>query len=261
MLKNMSESFQQYLLELQEVSVHYGRAIVLASISLKVESGELVAVIGPNGTGKTTLLRAISGLVELEHGKILFEGQLITESTKSQFRMLDRIKSLKPHEIVKLGIIHCPERRRLFTESSVKDNLELGAYSIDDRDKVEETKEWVLKLFPFLEERLEEKAGVFSGGEQQMVAIGRSLMGNPKLLLFDEPSLGLAPMVKRNIVDTIRQIQKTGTTILLVEQDASIALEICDRGYLLEDGRIELEGTSEELSKDEHVKEAYLGIV
>ncbi|MHA2246187.1 MAG: ABC transporter ATP-binding protein [Candidatus Hodarchaeales archaeon] len=257
----MSESFQSHLLELQGASVHYGRAIVLASVSLTVDKGELIAVIGPNGTGKTTLLRAISGLNELEHGKILFEGQLIAESTKSQFRGLGRDKSLKPHKIVELGIIHCPERRRLFTESTVRDNLVLGAYSIDDRDKVNKTMEWVLKLFPFLEERLDEEAGVFSGGEQQMIAISRSLMGNPKLLLLDEPSLGLAPMVKLNIVDAIKEIQKSGTTILLVEQDASIALEICDRGYLLEDGRIELEGTKEELSNNKHVKEAYLGII
>ncbi|MFX1505929.1 MAG: ABC transporter ATP-binding protein [Promethearchaeota archaeon] len=256
----MSESSQAHLLELQGASVHYGRAIVLASVSLTVETGELVAIIGPNGTGKTTLLRAISGLAELEHGKIFFEGKLIAESTKSQFRMLGRNKSLKPHKIVELGIIHCPERRRLFTESSVRDNLKLGAYAIKKREEVEKTMEWVLKLFPFLEERLDEEAGVFSGGEQQMIAIGRSLMGNPKLLLLDEPSLGLAPMVKRDIVEAIRQIQKAGTTILLVEQDASIALEICDRGYLLEDGRIELEGTSKELSNNEHVKEAYLGI-
>lgn len=257
----MSESSNQDLLKLQEASVHYGRAIVLASISLTVKKGELVAIIGPNGTGKTTLLRAISGLAELERGKIFFEGQLIAESTKSEFRMMGRNRSLKPHRIVELGIIQCPERRRLFTESTVRDNLELGAYSINDPEKVKRTLEWVLKLFPFIKERLDEKAGVFSGGEQQMIAIGRSLMGNPKLLLLDEPSLGLAPMIKRSIVDAIREIQKTGTTILLVEQDASIALEICDRGYLLEDGRIELEGSSEELLNNEHVKEAYLGII
>ncbi|UCE13023.1 MAG: ABC transporter ATP-binding protein [Candidatus Heimdallarchaeota archaeon] len=256
----MADSSNNHLLELQGVSVHYGRAIVLASIFLTVEKGELVAVIGPNGTGKSTLLRAISGLVELERGKIFFNGQLTAESTKSEFRVMGRNISLKPHKIVELGIIHCPERRRLFTESTVRDNLELGAYTIDDPEKTERIFNWVLDLFPFIEERLDEKAGVFSGGEQQMIAIGRSLMGDPKLLLLDEPSLGLAPMVKRNIVDAIRQIQKAGTTILLVEQDASIALEICDRGYLLEDGRIELEGSSEELSNDEHVKEAYLGI-
>ncbi len=256
----MAESSKTYLLELQGASVHYGRAIVLASVSLIIETGELVAIIGPNGTGKTTLLRAISGLAELEHGRIFFEGKLIAESTKSQFRAIGRSRSLKPHKIVELGIIHCPERRRLFTESTVRDNLELGAYTIEEREEVEKTMEWVLKLFPFLEERLDEKAGNFSGGEQQMVAIGRSLMGNPKLLLLDEPSLGLAPMIKLDIVDAIKKIQKAGTTILLVEQDASIALEICDRGYLLEDGRIELEGTNEELSNNEHVKEAYLGI-
>jgi len=259
-MPEISKTSHLNLLELQEASVHYGRAIVLASISLTVKTGELVAIIGPNGTGKSTLLRAISGLVELERGKILFEGRLIAESTKSEFRVMGRNRSLNPHRIVELGIIHCPERRRLFTESTVRDNLELGAYAIQDNEKIMNTMEWVLKLFPFIEERLDEKAGVFSGGEQQMIAIGRSLMGNPKLLLLDEPSLGLAPMVKLDIVDAIRQIQKAGTTILLVEQDASIALEICDRGYLLEDGRIELEGTSEELSNNEHVKESYLGI-
>jgi branched-chain amino acid transport system ATP-binding protein len=250
-----------FLLELQGASIHYGRAIALASISLKVKAGELVAVIGPNGTGKTTLLRAISGLVELERGKIFFNGRLIIESTKSEFRVMGKNRSLKPHKIVELGIIHCPERRRLFGESSVEENLRLGAYTINNKEKIDHLFERTLKLFPFLEDRLHEKAGNFSGGEQQMVAIGRSLMGDPKILLLDEPSLGLAPMVKRNIVDAIRKIMSTGTTILLVEQDASIALEISDRGYLLEDGRIELEGKSEELLANPHIKEAYLGII
>jgi branched-chain amino acid transport system ATP-binding protein len=257
----MSESSTHHLLELQEASVHFGRAIILASVSLTVDTGELVAIIGPNGTGKTTLLRAISGLAELERGKIFFEGKLIAESTKSEFRVMGGNRSLKAHKIVERGIIHCPERRRLFTESTVRDNLELGAYTIRNKDQIEQNLEEVLRLFPFIQDRLDEKAGVFSGGEQQMVAIGRSLMSNPKLLLLDEPSLGLAPIIKLNIVDAIRKIQKTGTTILLVEQDASIALEICDRGYLLEDGRIELEGTSKELSNNEHVKESYLGII
>ncbi|MFX1536115.1 MAG: ABC transporter ATP-binding protein [Promethearchaeota archaeon] len=256
----MPNETSKYLLELQGVSVHYGRAIALASISFNIKEGELVAIIGPNGTGKTTLLRAISGLVELERGKIFFEGKLIAESTKSEFRVLGKNRSLDPHKIVELRVIHCPERRRLFTESTVLDNLLLGAYIVKDPEEIEKSKDWVLKLFPVLAERLDEKAGNFSGGEQQMIAIGRSLMGNPKLLLLDEPSLGLAPMVKQNIVDAIRNIQKTGTTILLVEQDASIALEICDRGYLMEDGRLELEGTKDELLNNSHVKEAYLGI-
>jgi len=250
-----------HLLELQEASVHYGRAIALASVSLTVDTGELVAVIGPNGTGKTTLLRAISGLVELERGQIFFQEKIIAESTKSEFRSLGRNKSLKAHKIVKLGIIHCPERRRLFTDSTVRDNLNLGAYVIDDKEEVAKNMEKVLKLFPVLAERIDEKAGNFSGGEQQMCAIARSLMGTPKLLLLDEPSLGLAPMVKQAIVDVIREIQKSGTTILLVEQDASIALEICDRGYLLEDGRIEMQGSKQELMNNPHVKEAYLGII
>ena len=254
MLKN-------HLLELQEASVHYGRAIILSSISLSVDPGELVAIIGPNGTGKTTLLKAISGLIELERGKIFFEGNIIVESTKSQFRVMEKNRSLKAHKIVELGIIHCPERRRLIGESSVEENLRLGAYTIKSKDKIEELFQRVLKLFPFLNDRLDEKAGNFSGGEQQMVAIGRSLMGNPKLLLLDEPSLGLAPQVKLDIVSAIREIQKLGTTILLIEQDASIALEICDRGYLLEDGRIEITGTKDELINNPHIKEAYLGLV
>ncbi len=248
------------LFELQEASVHYGRAIAIASVSLTVDRGELVAVIGPNGTGKTTLLRAISGLVELERGKIFFEGKKILESTKSEFRVMGKNESLKPHKVVELGIIHCPERRRLFTESSVRENLILGAYTTQDKQKIEKNLETVLNLFPVLKKRLHEKAGNFSGGEQQMIAIARSLMGSPKLLLLDEPSLGLAPMVKKDIVNAIRKIQASGTTILLVEQDASIALEICDRGYLLEDGRIELEGTKDELINNPYVKEAYLGI-
>jgi len=255
----MSEKTNYF--ELDGVSVHYGRAIALASVSLTVNKGELVAVIGPNGTGKSTLLKAISGLVELERGKIFFEGKLVVESTKSNFRAMGRNRSLKAHQIVKLGIIHCPERRRLFTESTVFDNLQLGAYTITDKDRKEELLERVLKLFPVIEERLYEKAGNFSGGQQQMVAIARSLMGDPKILLLDEPSLGLAPMIKQNILEAIREIQKAGTTILLVEQDASIALEICDRGYLLEDGRFELQGSREELINNPHVKEAYLGII
>lgn len=250
-----------HLLELQGVSVHYGRAIAVATVSLNVDRGELVAVIGPNGTGKTTLLRAISGLgPELERGKIFFDGKLIMESTKSEFRVLGKNRSLKAHQIVKLGIIHCPEKRRLFTESTVQDNLELGAYTEPNPEEVAKRLEGVLQLFPILRDRLEERAGNFSGGEQQMIALGRSLMGNPKVLLLDEPSLGLAPMIKATIVDAIREIQKAGTTILLVEQDASIALDICDRGYLLEDGRIELQGSKEELLNNPHVKEAYLGI-
>ena len=257
----MSDSSSDNLLELQGASVHYGRAIALASIFLTVKEGELVAVIGPNGTGKSTLLRAISGLVELERGKIFFMAKLIAESTKSDFRVIGKNRSLKPHQVVELGIIHCPERRRLFTESNVEENLKLGAYRIENKDEVNKNFEKVLKLFPILEERLYEKAGNFSGGEQQMVAIARSLMGSPKILLLDEPSLGLAPMIKLNILAAIREIQKTGTTILLVEQDASIALEICDRGYLLEDGRIELQGTKQELINNPHVKESYLGIV
>jgi branched-chain amino acid transport system ATP-binding protein len=257
----LSKKSKSSFLQLEGASVHYGRAIALSSTTFKIDRGETVAVIGPNGTGKTTLLRAISGLVELEHGKIFFEDKIIAESTKSEFRVLGKNRSLKPHQIVEAGIIHCPERRRLFSESSVLENLLLGAYTYShDKERVEKTLEIVLELFPELNERINDRAGQFSGGQQQMIAIGRSLMGNPKLLLLDEPSLGLAPKVKKSILDAIMGIKKTGTTILLVEQDVNMALQICERGYLLENGRIELEGSKDELLNNPHVKEGYLGI-
>lgn len=255
----MSKS-QEIILQLTDVSVHYGRAVALSSTSIVIKKGEFVAVIGPNGTGKTTLLRVISGLAKLERGKIYFEEELILESVISNFRKFGKNRSLKPHDIVKRGIIHCPERRRLFAESSVLENLLLGAYTITDEEEVKKNLEKVLHLFPDLEDRLHEEAGKFSGGQQQMIALGRSLMGNPKLLLLDEPSLGLAPMVKESIVNAIKLIQKEGTTILLVEQDVHMALDICDRGYLLENGRIEFEGSKNELLDNPHIKEAYLGI-
>jgi branched-chain amino acid transport system ATP-binding protein len=242
------------------LSVHYGRAIALASANIQVEKGEVVAVLGPNGTGKTTLLRALSGLVELERGKVFFEGNLILESTKSEFRKIGRNRSLKSHEIVELGIIHCPERRRLFSESTVKENLYLGAFKIRNREEIDKNLELVLTLFPELNDRLNDKAGKFSGGQQQMIAIGRALMGSPKLLLLDEPSLGLAPIIKQKIINVINEIRKTGATILIVEQDVSMALNVCDRAYILENARIEIQGTREEILNNEYVKTAYLGI-
>ncbi|MHA2249662.1 MAG: ABC transporter ATP-binding protein [Candidatus Kariarchaeaceae archaeon] len=248
------------MLEVRNLSVHYGRAIALASINLYVSEGEFVAVIGPNGAGKSTLLRAISGLVELERGQVYYHEELLLESTKSQFKRTGRNKSLKPNEIVKRGVIHCPERRRLFHDLTVKENLILGGYTYyDDTEQIDQKLDEVLNLFPDLTERLGEKAGNFSGGQQQMIAIARSLMGKPKILLLDEPSLGLAPIIRADIVEKIREIQKQGTTILMVEQDASIALNIAQRAYLLEDGAIERQGSCKEFLNDEYILESYLG--
>lgn len=257
---NSNNKVESFLLKTENLSVHYGRAIALASVNINVKRGEVVAVLGPNGTGKTTLLRALSGLAELERGKVFFEGKKILESTKSEFRKLGRGKSLKSHEIVKLGIIHCPERRRLFADSSVEENLRLGAYTIKNPEEIEKNFELVLSLFPELEDRLHDKAGKFSGGQQQMIAIGRSLMGSPKLLLLDEPSLGLAPIIKQNITKVIKQIQRTGTTILLVEQDITMALNVCERGYILENARIEIQGSRDEILNNDYVRSTYLGI-
>lgn len=248
------------MLKIENLSVHYGRAIALASINLEVKEGEFIAVIGPNGAGKSTLLRAISGLIELEKGKIFYNDELMVESTKSRYKKTGRNKSLMPNEIVKRGIIHCPERRRLFHNLTVKENLVLGGYLYyDDTDEIEKELENVLKLFPDLRDRLNEHAGNFSGGQQQMIAVARSLMSKPKILMLDEPSLGLAPIIRANIVDKIREVQKQGTTILMVEQDVSIALDMADRAYLLEDGGIEREGSCEEFLKDNYILESYLG--
>ena len=227
---------------------------------MKINDGESVALIGPNGAGKSTLLRAISGLVELEKGKIYHDGDLIVESTKSQFRKTGKNKSLNPDEIVKRRIIHCPEKRRLFPQLTVRENLMLGAYvHKEDKRENEDFMYEILKIFPGIEERLGDNAGDFSGGQQQMIAIARSLMARPKILLLDEPSLGLAPLIKQNIIEIIGEIQRRGTTILLVEQDASIALSNTDRAYLLEDGFIEKEGKSADLIHDDYIVKSYLG--
>ena len=249
-------------LELHDVSVHYGRAIAIAGITFKIEQGENVAIIGPNGTGKTTLMKAISGLVPLERGRIFFNNKLIVESAKSDFRKIKNNSSLKAHEIVQEGIIHCPERRLLFAESTVKENLMLGAYSIRDPELKEKMLEEVLDLFPVLKERLHDEASKFSGGQQQMLAIGRSLMGNPKLLLLDEPSLGLAPMIKKDILNALNVISKRNKnlSILMVEQDISMAFDICERGYVMENGRIKINGSRDEILANPYVREAFLGL-
>ena len=235
------------MLKLQDVETYYGTAQALKGISLEVEEGRLIAILGANGAGKTTLLRTISGLNEPKRGTIEFEGR--------------RINGLNPDDIVKLGISHCPEGRKLFPQMTVYKNLLLGAYiRRGDPKEIKEMMEGVFDLFPILKERQQQLAGTLSGGEQQMLVIGRGLMSKPKLLLLDEPSLGIAPLVVARIFEVIRDINQRGTTILLVEQNASIALSIADYGYVLETGEIILSGDTRQLLSDEKVKEAYLGL-
>ena len=235
------------MLKLQDVETYYGTAQALKGISLEVEEGRLIAILGANGAGKTTLLRTISGLNEPKRGTIEFEGR--------------RINGLNPDDIVNLGISHCPEGRKLFPQMTVYKNLLLGAYiRRGDPKEIKEMMEGVFDLFPILKERQLQLAGTLSGGEQQMLVIGRGLMSKPKLLLLDEPSLGIAPLVVARIFEVIRDINQRGTTILLVEQNASIALSIADYGYVLETGEIILSGDTRQLLSDEKVKEAYLGL-
>jgi branched-chain amino acid transport system ATP-binding protein len=234
------------LLELKKVYHYYEKAKALEEINLKVEQNALDAVIGPNGAGKSTLLRVISGLEEPDRGKVEFLGE--------------RIDGMKPHKIAKRGIAHCPERRRLFPDMTVMENLELGAYYVKDKKKFNELLNFVFEIFPRLNERRKQRSGTLSGGEQQMLAIARSIMANPKLLLMDEPSLGLAPKVKDKIFDAIQQIKKEGTTTLLVEQDAVLAMDVGETIHVLEEGKIEMRGTKEELEREPRIKKVYLGI-
>ena len=236
----------QDLLELKKIYHYYGKARALEEINLKVEEGALDAVIGPNGAGKSTLLRVISGLEEPDRGKIEFFGE--------------RIDDYKAHKIARRGISHCPERRRLFYDMNVIDNLKMGAYSQKNREKYNELLEFVFELFPRLKERRKQRAGTLSGGEQQMLAIARALMSDPKLLLMDEPSLGLAPKIKNKIFETIKMINKKGTPTLLVEQDAALAMDVAENIHVLEEGKIEMRGSKDELEKEPRIKEVYLGI-
>ena len=233
-------------LELKNIDVFYGDAQVVFDLSLKVEEGEVVSIIGSNGAGKSTLLKTISGLMAPARGEIFFEG----------FPTHDQ----PPEKIVERGIVQVPEGRRLFTLMTVKDNLIVGAYNSRANRQREKTLQEVLGLLPRLKERESQLAMTLSGGEQQMVAIGRGLMARPKLLMLDEPSLGLAPILIRNIFETVRKIADQGTTVLLVEQDVKNSLGLSDRGYVLEHGRIAMEGTAKELLEDPHIKTAYLGI-
>ncbi|BCU11449.1 MULTISPECIES: ABC transporter ATP-binding protein [Microcystis] len=233
------------MLEISDLSVNYGGIKALQQVSLRVEKGEIVTLIGANGAGKTTTLKTISRILTAKTGRIIYQGQDITH--------------LPPHEIVKRGIAHSPEGRRILARQTVLTNLQLGAYTRSDRLGVKSDIEEQLQLFPRLSERREQLAGTLSGGEQQMLAIARALMSRPKLLLLDEPSLGLAPQIVREIFSIIRQLNESGVTILLVEQNANLALETANRGYVLAAGRLTIAGEAGDLLRDERVKQAYLG--
>ena len=233
------------ILQIEDLTIYYGKALAVDGVSMMVEDGETVAVIGPNGAGKTSLLRAVAGLTP-SSGRILFREKAIS--------------GLKAYEISRQGISLCPEGRRLFPELTVRQNLDLGAIMRKDHKKVKTDLENALRLFPVLKSRAGQMARSLSGGEQQMLAIGRAMMSDPELLMLDEPSMGLALMVKESISTSIVEITKAGGTILLVEQDAGMAMDISKKIYLLENGRIRLEGTAQEMSGNPHVKEAYLGI-
>jgi branched-chain amino acid transport system ATP-binding protein len=233
------------LLTVDRLSVSYGTTSVLHEISLEVRPGEVVTVLGSNGTGKSTLLRTISGLVRPRAGHIRFTGQ--------------RIDALAPKHIVRLGIAHCPEGRKVFPDMTVRENLRLGAYAVARDGDAATDMEHVYALFPRLRERERQRAGTLSGGEQQMLAVGRALMARPRLLMLDEPSLGLAPLVVRDLFEIIGSINARGTAILLVEQNAYQALRVAHRGYVMETGRFVLEDRSEELRDNPKVKAVYLG--
>ena len=234
-----------HVLELNGVETYYGTIRALKGVSLEVQAGEIVTLLGANGAGKTTTLRSINGLNRPRRGTITFAGK--------------DISTLPAHAIVKLGISQSPEGRKLFPRMTVVENLEMGAFQRSDRSEIKEDMERVFTLFPRLAERRSQKAGTMSGGEQQMCAIGRAMMARPKLLMLDEPSMGLAPIFVERIFETIVEINKQGTPILLVEQNALMALEVADRGYVLETGSIVLQGQANELKTNEDVRKTYLG--
>lgn len=234
------------MLKLKNIVVHYGGVTALSDISLQAEAGSITTLIGANGAGKSTCLRAISGLVQLTSGEIWFEDK--------------RIDGMGPEKIVELGIGHVPEGKRLFLEMSVGDNLLTGAYLRKDRDGIQKDLELVYGYFPNLRRARNRLASSLSGGEQQMLAIGRGLMTSPKLLLLDEPSLGLSPILTQEVASIIKRIADQGLSILLIEQNASLALKLANKGYVLETGRIALEGDAKQLRDNEHVQKAYLGI-
>jgi branched-chain amino acid transport system ATP-binding protein len=234
------------MLKIEGLSISYGVIPAVNNLNIEVKQGEVVSLIGTNGAGKTTTLRGISGIVKAKEGKILFQG---TDLTK-----------IEPHKIVEMGISHVPEGRGVFQDLTVLENLKMGAFIRKDKDGIKKDMEEIFHLFPRLEERKSQLAGTLSGGEQQMLAIGRALMARPKLLLLDEPSMGLAPIIVKEIFHIIKKINKEGTTVLLVEQNANMALSVAHRGYVLETGEIVAQGTVEELQNNDMIRKIYLGI-
>lgn len=248
------------LLEVANLSVWYDKAILINHLSMGVDTGELVSLVGPNGAGKSTLLRAITGLVAWEreitrrstHGEIKLEGTVTFDG--------ERIDQVQAHEIVKRGLILCPERRRPFREMSVLDNLMAGSYLLNDRDQIRDNLNKVYQLFPVLQDRPNQISGTLSGGEQQMLAIGRALMSKPKLLCIDEPSTGLAPLLRAEVFQKISGIHKLGITVLLIEQEVSTVFKMTSRNYVLSSGKIIAEGPGEQLLQDEVLRKTYLGL-
>jgi branched-chain amino acid transport system ATP-binding protein len=234
------------MLEVKNIDVAYGDVQVLWDVSFTVQEGEILVLVGANGAGKSTTLKAVSSLLPLESGEIHFMGE--------------RLDVLPPHAVIELGVVHVPEGRRLFPEMTVEENLIMGSLSPTAKGQRAESLEWVYSLFPRLLERRKQPAGTLSGGEQQMVAVGRGLMARPKLLMFDEPSLGLAPLLVQDIFDIVKKINAEGVTTLLVEQNVNLTLQFCDRAYVMENGRIVLAGSGRELLDNDHVRQAYLGI-
>jgi branched-chain amino acid transport system ATP-binding protein len=233
------------MLEIQNVHAYYGKIHALDDVSLNVEKGEIVAIIGANGAGKSTMLKTASGLLKPRSGSIRLEGEELTR--------------LRPHEVVMKGVVQVPEGRRVFERLTVKENLEMGAFTCTDQKKNQDNMERAYALFPRLKERRKQISGTLSGGEQQMLAMGRALMSNPKVLLLDEPSMGLAPVLVDSIFETIQQLHADGTTILLVEQNARLALQVASRGYVLQSGQIVLTDSAANLANNEMVRKAYLG--
>ena len=233
------------LLEVKDIKVYYGMIKALKGVSFEVNEGEVVALIGANGAGKTTILHTVTGLLRAKNGSVVYNGQNITH--------------MPAHKIVAMGIAHVPEGRRVFSQMTVLQNLRMGAYTRSDKEEVEETLQKVYERFPRLEERRNQRAGTLSGGEQQMLAMGRALMSKPRLIVMDEPSMGLSPIFVNEIFDIIKVVSDSGTTVLLVEQNAKKALSIANRAYVLETGNITMEGLASELLHDEKVRKAYLG--
>ncbi len=234
------------MLDIENVSAAYGMVQILRDVSFHVEEKEIISIIGPNGAGKTTLVKAIMGLLHPTNGAIRFKGE--------------NIEKLPPYEIVKKGLILIPEGREIFPRMTVEENLKLGAYTANGKNNVKEAKEKVYQIFPVLKKKEKALAQTLSGGEQQMLVICRSLMSNPQLLILDEPSLGLAPIIVEKVLDTVRKINEEGVTVLLVEQNIRDSLDVADRGYVLEQGKIILEGKSSELLCNNHIKQVYMGL-